>query len=57
MTLEQFTDTEIMDLTPEQADAIVWVEDQCEDCVLAGVCDQNTREMCGGALRTDNVGE
>jgi hypothetical protein len=57
MMLEQLTPAEIMDLTPAQVDAIVWVEDQCESCVLAGVCDQISREMCGGALRGDNAGE
>jgi hypothetical protein len=55
--IEQFTSDEIMEMDPAQADALLWVEDQCESCPLAGVCDQLTREMCGGALRIDNASE
>jgi len=55
--LERFTETEVMDMDPARADALVWVEDQCENCPLAGQCDIITREMCGGALRGDNVSE
>jgi hypothetical protein len=57
MTLDQMTPEEIMEMTPAQVDALVWVDDQCENCPLAGQCDIVTHELCSGALRADNVSE
>jgi hypothetical protein len=56
-TLDKMEPADIMQLTPDQFDALAWVGDQCEDCPLVGQCDTIARELCGGALVVDNVSE